>query len=145
MRASKIASTSAVVGRRLRRYLGALLALGFGVAWWSFEPPSRVEAAVPVIASTASPVRIAGSPVHVVAVAMVTPPARPEARRIKHVRRPQVRPRPRPVDPPVIETPVDELPPVVETPPVIETPPVPEAVPVAEDPIPLPPIRTRSS
>jgi hypothetical protein len=166
MAASKSSSASAVVGRRLRRFLGALLTLGFGVAWLCFERPTSVEAAVPVIAATA-PVKF-GNP-HVIGVAMVTPP-RLEAR-VAPPRRAVIRPRPRPVahrvtkvpsvivrrpvtEPPpvtkrtpVIETlpviertPVIETP-VIETPPVVETPPVDDATSVEN----LPPIRTRSS
>ena len=37
-------SKTAVVGRRLRRTLGALLAAGFGVTWWGLVPPARADA-----------------------------------------------------------------------------------------------------
>jgi hypothetical protein len=40
-----------VVGRRLRRALGALLAAGFGVTWWSFVPPVAAAVIRPVPAS----------------------------------------------------------------------------------------------
>jgi hypothetical protein len=36
-----------VIAVRLRRYLGALLAVGFGATWWSFIPPARAAAPAP--------------------------------------------------------------------------------------------------
>jgi hypothetical protein len=51
--------SASVVGRRLRRYLGALLATGFGAAWWSFVPPASKAEAAPAIEVTVPAKRVA--------------------------------------------------------------------------------------
>jgi hypothetical protein len=130
--------TAAVVGRRLRAYLGALLALGFGAAWWSFVPPAKAAAAVPVPHVVAHRVKA------VPAIVTTTPHA--PTNRLPHVPRP-VTPRPRHhvvVVPPPVVVDVDVTPvvaPVVA--PVVDPVVVPE--PVVEPEIVIPHIRTRSS
>src|SRR5678815_4172973 len=69
-----------VIGRRLRRYLGALLAVGFGMAWWRFVPPAEAHAEgvvseappatgpkpdAPPVATAARPPIHAAAPAHV--------------------------------------------------------------------------------
>jgi hypothetical protein len=123
-------SSANVVGRRLRRYLGALLAAGFGVTWWSFVPP--VAAAVlrptPAIAMAPEPVALRWSQ-----TAMEPAPPPPIAKPKPHVHRTPIVVIADPVVVPVLVPP-------------LETPtPDPIAVP-APDPIDeFPPIRTRSS
>src|SRR5262245_65641720 len=108
MRASKT-STSAVVGRRLRRYLAALLAVGFGAAWWSFLPPARAEVSEPPVARKTTP-----APPRVARVAVVEAPVQtPTAQRIappseqpvpavhRRVKARPKKPRRKPVAPPV--------------------------------------------
>ncbi len=112
-------SRTHVVGRRLRRFLGTLLSLGFGASWWSFVPTAT--AAVPVVVLLASPPAVA--PPRDVAVATLPPlPAAP--------RRPHVRHRVAPVviDPPPVIANVDPRPdPVtIARPPVVELPPEPD-------------------
>ncbi|MBL0217128.1 MAG: hypothetical protein IPQ07_25045 [Myxococcales bacterium] len=123
--ASKI-SASVHVGRRLRRYLGTLLALGFGTAWWSFTPASAA-ATVPAVETRASTAESASLRVRFTGMATL-----PERRIVKP--RP---PRRHKVRPPV----VIDVPPVIE--PVIEVPPEIALVPVLEPPIERqPPIET---
>ena len=153
----KKSTPAAVVGRRLRRFLGGMLAAGFGVAWWSFVPPAMAAAtiAAPMLPAPVEPVR---EPIAVVttplSVAVVTGtravafsalhPTRAKRTHHKHIHRP---PTQVPVgDPPVVEPPTVE-PPTVE-PPVVEPVLEPVVEPVAEpvdDPENWPPITTRSS
>ena len=130
-----------VVGRRLRRYLGALLAAGFGVTWWSFVPP--VAAAVirpaPAIAMAPELVELRWSQT-AMEPAPPPPPLPPMLQPKPHVHR---KPDSTPVF--VIADPV-LVPPLV-TPtldPVVVPDPQPEVVlvPVEDN---FPPIRTRSS
>ena len=143
MSTSKKSSTPVVVGRKLRRYLGALLAIGFGATWWSFVPPSTASASVP---AETQHVRATPRAVPVTVVPSYVPAHR--TTRLLTVT-PHKRPRPHHVAPKlhvVIEPPpiIDTLPvtlPVVQMP-VVE--PVPQPQPPVEDPY-LIPIRTRSS
>ncbi|HEX7701801.1 MAG TPA: hypothetical protein VF403_13780 [Kofleriaceae bacterium] len=127
-----------VVGRRLRRYLGALLAAGFGVTWWSFVPP--VAAAVirpaPAIAMARELVEL-----HWSQTAMEPAPPPPIKRPKPHVHRPK------PDTTPVFVIADPLLVPPLVTPtldPIVVPDPQPEVVlePVGDD---FPPIRTRSS
>jgi len=147
-----------VVGRRLRRYLGALLAVGFGAAWWSFVPRASVaEAAPPPVVASRPPVAKPIVKVLIVPTLVVVPVApKPRAKptviaKLRSVATPVAPtfavPPPRP---PTTRTPVVAPPPtpVVETPPPVveEVPHVVEDPPVAVDEPPPPPrIRTRSS
>jgi hypothetical protein len=155
MSSSKKPSTSVVVGRRLRRYLGALLAVGFGAAWWSFVPHASVEASVPVAA--ASPTKPTKPGARVAPPTNITPPARPEIEPATPTRVAILPPRRiprRPVKPPPVIEPVIEpvIAPVTEPPPVIAvviTPPpdidLPEPPPATPLPKNWPNIVTRSS
>ena len=126
-----------VVGRRLRRYLGALLAAGFGVTWWSFVPPAAaaVLRPAPAIAMAPELVELRWSQT---AMEPATPPpiVKPE---------PRVH-RPKPDSTPVVVVADPVLVPVLV--PALETP-TPDPI-VVPDPQPepideFPPIRTRSS
>ncbi len=143
--ASKI-SASASVGRRLRRYLGTLLALGFGAAWWSFIPASAA-ATVPAVAMRVPAVEAASLRVRVTGMATL-----PE-RRIATThppRRHKVRPPVVIATPPVV---IDPAPVVIETPPEIALvplldPPIEREPPISIQPDvlrDLPQIVTRSS
>jgi hypothetical protein len=104
-------SRTATVGRNLRRYLGALLAVGFGVSWWSFMPPAtaatpkqqpRIAQRAP---SAAAARRVTSVPtftpktVEVIPVA-IEQPTPPKPRPVK---------RPKKVVPPVKTPPIAEL------------------------------------
>jgi hypothetical protein len=126
-----------VVGRRLRRYLGVLLAAGFGVTWWSFVPP--VAAAVirpaPTIAMAPELVELGWSQ-----TAMEPPPPPPIKQPKPHVHR-------KPDSTPVFVLTDPLLVPPLVTPtldPIVVPDPQPEVVlvPVEDN---FPPIRTRSS
>jgi hypothetical protein len=154
----KSRSRTVTVGRNLRRYLGALLAVGFGVSWWSFMPPATAATPAPRArvaqrAPSAAARRVTSVPaftpptkvVEVVPVSIDQPTPQPRTKP-RPVKRPKVIPpvvEPPPIvepqTPPIVETPVVETP-VVETP-VVETPPVVDPV---DDPY-LSPIITRSS
>lgn len=140
-----------VIGRRLRRTLGALLAIGFATTWWKFVP-TRESVAAPiekppaVAESTRLPVVVIPIPI-VLPFTLPTAPTPPTPPTPKPV---QVRHRPRIVHPPqvaVVDPPVHQpfaLPPPVEVPPPPELPPeVPEVPPPTTDE--MPHIRTRSS
>jgi hypothetical protein len=124
-----------VVGRRLRRYLGALLAAGFGVTWWSFVPPAAaaVVRPTPAIAMAPELVELRWS-----MTAMEPAPPPP-------IVKPRVH-RPKPDSTPIVVVADPVLAPVLVPP--LETPtPDPIVVPEPQlDPVDeLPPIRTRSS
>lgn len=146
----KTAKPSApVVGRRLRRTLGALLAIGFASTWWKFVP-TKESAAAPldppadIKPTTESPkVVVIAIPV-LLPFALPPPPTpvtpKPQARhRPRIVRVPQVAVIPTDVIPPhePFALPPPEIPP---DPPVIEE--TPEVPPPTTD---EPRIRTRSS
>jgi hypothetical protein len=132
-------STAKIVGNRLRRYLGALLAVGFGATWWNLVPPAQA-AAVTIVETSKPKVQVApvvtpepeDPPIH---VSMRLPDPKP-----KH---------PHKVvtvvtDPPIVAL-IDLQP--VTTPivvPVSDPIVIPEPEPEPE-PVPLPRIRTRSS
>ena len=144
MSTSKKLSKPVVVGRKLRRYLGALLAIGFGATWWSFVPPSTASASVPAETRQVRAPRPGAVSVAVVPSYM---PAHPTRRLLtvtphKHPRPHHVAPKLHVViePPPIIDTVVVTLP-VVQMP-VIE--PVPEPQP-EPDPDYINIIRTRSS
>ena len=151
-------SRTAIVGRNLRRYLGALLTVGFGVSWWSFMPLATAATPKPRITQRApepAARRVTSVPtltpkvVEVVPVTIAPPTPQPK-------KKPRPRKPPKVIPPivepqtPIVETPVvepDTVPvetPVVETPvvatPVVETP----VVDPLDDPY-LSPIITRSS
>jgi hypothetical protein len=120
-----------LVGRRLRRYLGALLAAGFGVTWWSFVPPAAaaVVRPTPAIAMPPELVELRWS-----MTAMEPAPPPP-------IVKPRVH-RPKPDSTPIVVADPVVLVPPLETPtvdPIVV--PEPQLEPVDE----LPPIRTRSS
>jgi hypothetical protein len=127
-------SKTSAIGRQLRRFLGALLSMGFGAAWWSFIPATVI--AVPMLRLQASR---EATPI---ALRMTTAndPLSAQARIPKrHPRRPQiVRPvvviEPPPVPVVVINDPVKE--PVIGQQPEVL---IPEPDPFLE------PITTRSS
>jgi hypothetical protein len=123
-----------VVGRRLRRCLGALLAAGFGATWWSFVPPVAAAVIRPAPAIAIAPELVT---LHWSQSAME--PAPPPVKRKPHVHRPKAD------STPVVVVADPVLVPVLIPP--LETPtPDPIAVPdpqvVLDD---LPTIRTRSS
>jgi hypothetical protein len=133
-------TASQTVGRRLRRYLGALLALGFGTAWWSFTPPARTAAAAvmaPAPAHVAHPkIAIANTPLRVMHRTVALTPVKRRPHRV-HVPKPPVI---------VIEPiPVSDPIPVVVVPPMPEPPVVPDPPVVEDPPERFPPITTRSS
>jgi hypothetical protein len=117
-----------VVGRRLRRYLGALLAAGFGLTWWSFVPAAAaaVVRPTPAIAMAPEPVELRWSQ-----TAMEPPP-------------PIVKPEPRVHRPKPDSTPVVVVADPVLVPP-LETPTPDPTLPVLEPIDDFPPIRTGSS
>lgn len=113
-------SRAVTVGRNLRRYLGALLAVGFGVSWWSFMPPAvaatkptstQAHRAPLAVARRVTSVPALLTPPHPEVVAVVTPPT-PQPRFVTKPRR--VKPKP-PRHPPPVVVPVDEpdLPPII--------------------------------
>jgi hypothetical protein len=138
------------VTRRLRRYLGALLALGFGAAWWSFVPPSTAAASVPVVThgkvTHAKVAELPSAPLRrTKRLAALPRPIRPRVHRVvPHVTPPVIVPQP------VIE-PLPEIEPLPVTEPLPVVEPLPVEPPVVEPPIvddppqKWPPIRTRSS
>jgi hypothetical protein len=159
----KTAKPSApVIGRRLRRTLGALLAIGFATTWWKFVP-THESAAAPLEKPPATVAESTRSPVIVLPIPIVIPftlptapmPTPPTPKPV------QARHRPRIAHTPVVtpETPIAEVPtdqpfaipppPEVPTPP--EDPPIVDDPPVVVDntpPVPKTPeprIRTRSS
>ena len=119
-------SRAVTVGRNLRRYLGALLAVGFGVSWWSFMPPAaaatKPRSAQARRAPHAVAVRVTSvpaptfTPPHPEVIPVVAPPVDPPKPQPHHrpKPRPVKRPRPPVVHPPIVE-PVDEpdLPPII--------------------------------
>jgi hypothetical protein len=137
---SNAKDSSKVIGRRLRRYLGGLLAIGFGMSWWSFATPAKELAPMlaaldepdPVahVAARRSPVRQrAAAPIetsraivamlepadHRVAVVPVVAPervARPFAPRVEPPPQHDTAARPRFARPPVIAKPPVVVPPV---------------------------------
>ena len=117
-----------VVGQRLRRTLGALLAIGFATTWWKLVPTSESVAAPidPPPPATLVERVPSHSPVVVIAIPIVIPFALPIAPTPAPT--PPKRHRPRIVRPPVVQPPI-----VAEVP---ETPPTND---------PEPHIRTRSS
>ena len=153
----KTAKPSApVIGRRLRRTLGALLAIGFATTWWRFVP-TRESAAAPLEKPPTTVAESTRLPVVVIPIPIVIPFTLPTAP-TPTPKPVQVRHRPRivhhtPVITPV-ETPVAELPhqpfaipppDYVPPPPIVDDPPVvvDNTPPVTKDPVPR--IRTRSS
>src|SRR5438132_4043025 len=96
--------SAAVLGRRLRRYLGALLVTGFGAACWSLVPPPKAEPTAGVVARAAAPLEHetarAAAFIPLVAKPAATTAARPRpivARphdKPRIARRPVTRPRP---------------------------------------------------
>ncbi len=151
-RMTRSKTSAAVVGRRLRRYLGALLAVGFGVAWWGFIPSAEVAAA-PVEAIRPRKPRKIAKRIVTTTVAALTPaeiearhPHPVQAQPRKPIRRP-VRPpvkRPpiviEPLNNPVDPTPITDVEPVIAPQPVVDLP-----EPVDISPYTRIPIRTRPS
>jgi hypothetical protein len=133
-------STAKIVGHRLRRYLGALLAVGFGATWWNLVPPAQAaaltiqEASKPkvVVAPVVTP-EPEDPPIH---VSMRLPDPKP-----KHHHR-VVTPTVVVTDPPIVA--LIDLQPV--TAPIVV--PVSDPIVIPEpdpEPLPVPRIRTRSS
>ena len=132
-------------GRRLRRSLGGLLALGFGVAWWALVPET-VAAAPPPPKPIGRVVQVVRVPV-VVTVPIAVEPPKPRLKIVVKKRHPVHVTTPVVIDP--IKLPeFDPVAPVVDPPdpdaiapqPVVEIP-----TPVDDEPLVLPPIRTRPS
>src|SRR5690349_11783146 len=79
-------TSTAIVGRRLRRFLGALLAAGFGVTWWSLVPPAAASSGGDVATANVAPVR---TPPRIlllpVPIVVATPVAQPPKSMPTHV------------------------------------------------------------
>jgi len=155
-------TSTAIVGRRLRRFLGALLAAGFGVTWWSLVPPAAASSGnVEVVQPKVTTAKVAPTPPRIVLLPVPIVIAQPPHKPTPVATRPMPR-RPRFAQPPPSRQPIVVEPrvvPIVTPPPVIEPPPVvidvppitdvpvpnDEPVVVRDEPIRLPPIRTRPS
>jgi hypothetical protein len=142
MASSKSLSRTAGVGRRLRRLLGGLLAVGFGAAWWSFIPHQAVAAAVvpepPRMGPCLGPVALNHETAHVPLVETPVVAARQPIKRVrKRVIVPVI------VDQPPVVAVVDPDKPLIDinVPPIV-LPPAPENEPIATA---LERIRTRPS